>query len=190
MAITKIAAVAEFRSLILAGLDAWVKAGQIVNQVLDDETMDVDEFAKAAGVSAEIVLRFDQIGRSELNPQLLAMDSNGARKLARCTYREQTKYIEHPVELLVGDGDTLMVNLDALTRDQCSQVFAPDHVRSLSEQRAWTESRDRKIREAAIKRAAVTEHAPYTVGKGRVVFSKGCELTRKELTSILLGMEK
>jgi len=174
--------------LILRGIECWIEAGEIIANALDAEPDHIDRICEVTGLSSDIVRRFEQIGRREIYPQLLANTSDGFRKLSACPYREQKLYAENPVKLLVykdNDTATLIVRIDALTHDQVRQVFAKNHVRDLGEQRAWIESQRKKAIEKAITETSSLQEAAFIIKGKRIIFRKGCELTASELAGLL-----
>lgn len=183
----------EIGKLVYDGIDSWLRAGEMVAEVLAaDDAPTVEALADSAGLSPDIVRRFEQIGRREIYPQLLAHTSEGARKLASCSYREQKQYMNDSVPVAIvrdGDVDVLDVKVDSLTREQCRQVFASHHVRNISEQRAWIETQAQKERERRELEAAEIYETPYHVKGKRVLFRKGAELSRKELVHLLNELE-
>jgi len=174
--------------LIIKGIECWIEAGEIVAEVLNKNPNAMDEICNETGLSADIVRRFEQIGRKEIFPKLLAGAGPGYRKLAKCPYREQEQYTQNPVGLLImsdGGPDVLAVKLEALTCEQCKQVFASDHVRDTSEQRAWIESqREKEVQKAMLDRSHIQSAAFYVKNK-RVIFRAGCELNASELATLL-----
>lgn len=179
--------------LIIKGMDCWIEAGEIIANTLQEHPDSLPRICEVTGLSEDIVRRFEQIGRKEIYPQLLANTSIGYRKLVSCPYREQQLYSESPVEMLViknGKPDTLKVNVAHLTPEQARQVFASDHVRSLAEQRAWVEAERKRSVELSIRENADIQEAAFIIHKNRVTFRKGCELTAHEIAELLARMSK
>lgn len=179
--------------LILKGIECWIEAGEIIANTLSECPDSMPRICEVTGLSEDIVRRFEQIGRKEIYPKLLANTSLGYRKLASCPYREQEHYYNNPVELLVTSSkgaDKLQVEVQHLTPQQVRQVFASDHVRTLAEQRAWVESeRELSVKRALANKAEIQEAAFIIRGK-RVIFRKGCELTAHELAELLARMSQ
>ena len=179
--------------LIVKGVECWIEAGEIIAKTLQDNPGSMGRICEVTGLSEDIVRRFEQIGRKEIYPQLLANTSIGYRKLVSCPYREQQHYSENPVELLiVGNGktDTLKVNVAHLTPEQARQAFSSDHVRTVSEQRAWIEAERKRSVENAIREKAEVQEAAFVIRGGRVTFRKGCEMTAHEVAELLARMSK
>lgn len=182
----------QVADLILKGIDCWIKAGEIIASALDREPDSMDRICEVTGLSSDIVRRFEQIGRKEVYPKLLANTSVGYRKLAACTYREQKLYSENPIELIVlkpdGDTDMLSTGVQNLTPEQCKQVFAKGHIRTQSEQRAWLESERKKSFERDLKIKTTNHPLHFKVAKNTLVVYEPWQFTRQELAKILAEM--
>lgn len=169
--------------LITEGIMKWMDAGEILCSYLDSGG-DIIEASEQTGLSVDILCRFEQIGRKQIHPRLLASQSPGMRYLSKCPYSQQEAFIDTPIEVLVKGGDSLLVNVDNLTSDQCKQVFSRGHVRSLPEQTAWVKSEEIKH----IVREDEYAPVPYTVTGKKVSFKKGTVMTVKELRKLLESM--
>lgn len=175
-------------ALIKQGVEAWVKAGKLVAQAVDEDPDFIDKVcAKCPDISPEVMLRFDQIGRNRLYPKLLLSDSPGVKKLFRLPYALQERYSEKPVELLISENDstkTLHVDVRNLTADQARQVFDKSGVRSVAAQRAWLES---------MKRSSPVVDAmadvAYVISGKRIILKKDASFTARELARILSEIE-
>lgn len=185
---SKTSSIQRIVELIHQGVESWIEAGKIVAKEIDSDPDFIDKIcAEVPGISHEIVLRLDQIGRNRLYPHLLLNDSPGVRKLYRLPRDLQEKFWSEPVELLISDGDkteTLKVDVRNLSPAQARQVFNGATVRSVAAQRAWLE--DEKARNFT---AAVEVDDSYRVVGRRVVFRKNVSLTAKELARILAEIE-
>ena len=176
-------------ALIIQGIESWTEAGKLLVHELDNGAT-LDGIAKAAGLSKDILSRFEQIGRNALFPRLLASTSPGARALTGCPYSEQVRFSEEPVALLVmhdGKADTLLANIDALTPDQCKQVFGRGHIRDAAEQRAYLESKAEQGRVQKVQ--AIEDGAGYVISGKTVVFKRGVSVTKDDLIQILGRMK-
>ena len=78
---------------------------------------------------------------------------------------------------------TLIVDLDSLTTDQCKQVFANGHVRDLGEQRAYLESKFES--ERMTKVAQIEDGTGYVLKGANVIFKKGVSMNKNDLIAIL-----
>ena len=174
--------------LIMQGLECWVEAGKIIADTLDDHPESMNRICEVTGLDENIIRRFYQIGKQQLHPKILCSTAQGVMRLASCQYHEQEKYLEQPIELLVADGETLLVMADNLTREQVQQIFNRDHVRSLPEQKAWLATEEKlRIEKEQSSRAELAE-ANYTIRGHKVIFRKGVELSQQEVAGILARM--
>lgn len=178
----------EIKSLISGAIEGLLKAAAIVVEILDVEAMEVEEIADKTGVPITFVRGLEKVGRNKLRPELFFADKPGQRALARLPYEEQGKYLNQPVKLLVigsnGKPEELLTNVDVLTPEQVSQVFATNRIRDLSEQRAWVEGN--KLKKLA---EPIGADEPWRkVGK-TIVFMKPCKMTAKQLINLLSELE-
>lgn len=185
--------VTEFRNLIIEGVEAWVKAGDILVDLLDNHGLTYEQIAdKCDGITPDIIKRFEQIGRRQIYPRLLVNTSAGARKLMSMPYSQQVKYASEPLPLLIrkeNSYDEMLVKVQDLTNEQIRQVFQKDGIRDLGAQRAYLEDIERSSREVEVVDLSEWDQ-PWIVKNGRVTFRKPCAMGRKELLSILSEMER
>ena len=174
-----------FAACIVDGIESWVKAGEIVAELLAADPDAIDDICTAIpGLQRDVVYRFEAIGRKEIHPRLLLSDAPGIKKLASMPYSVQEAYIDNPISVTVacnGNADVLLVKAESLTSDQCRQVFAKNHVRDAGEQRAWIESERQKKSIASES----PEVLPYSVVGGKVTFRRNCTITKREMKQIL-----
>jgi hypothetical protein len=177
--------IAEFTRLVFAGIESWVKAGEIVARNLDADPEWADKVCvQEPSLSLETVLAFDRIGRGKLHPRLLVSNKPGAVRLRNLPLPLQKRYLEEPVPLLVksdGKVETLGVSLWNLTPSQCRQVFDKDGVRSEGAQRAWLESHAREAVPVAV--------ADFEVVGRQLVVRQPCKLSRAQIARALADME-
>jgi hypothetical protein len=178
----------ELAQMIQDGIECWIKAGQIVVNLLDEQGMTLEEIAEAAAsdvLNADVLAQFERIGRNQVLPRLLVSDFPAAKYLQCLPMSEQKRLMDGAVELMVmhgGKPDVLQVNVRHLTRQQCKQAFDQNGVRSAGAQRAWLEERARDKESSAIRTG---QHLPWSVKHGKVIFREACEMTRHELAVIL-----
>jgi hypothetical protein len=127
--------------------------------------------------------RLEALGNGSLDGRLLTASSMGAAALRRLPAPMQTKALDNGVDVLVGNGDTLRVQVDNLTPEQSRQVFASDHIRDIAAQRAWMETHAPQT-----ARPAMVEAPAWKVTGGKVQVSRPCSLTRLDLARMLAEM--
>lgn len=180
-------AVQEFGDLVVKGVEYLFKACKVYVKSIDNNPAAYQDFEDAyPEISSSAWRRFEAVGRGALHPKLLTNMTIGAKRLERCSYAEQSRYIDKPVEVLLADGDVLKVGIHGLQPSQIKQVFASDHVRTHSEQKAYLESlKSNEI----VERARRAKVIPYTIIKGKLVVGD-IIFTKADLLRILVQLEK
>jgi len=177
----------EFSKLITIGLESWVKAGELLVEMVDEnENTYANILESIPEMSYEVLSRFEQIGRKQLNPRLLLDGSTGLRKLATLPFSEQNKYYEEPMDVLIETGkgtDTLKVMARDLTPGQCKQVFKNGTLRDLGAQRSWLRSQ----KDTTIP-VTIADGNAYTVKGGKVIFHRACVLSMKDMATLMAQM--
>lgn len=128
---------------------------------------------------------YKRIGERSLLPELAENCSAGAAALRRLPVADQRRWLNEPIPVFLqheGQSDTLLVALDDLTYEQARQVFDKDHVRSLGAQRAWLESRPKRLLAPRIV------DAPYII-KGKQAVINGVSFDLKTLLQICAQMQ-
>lgn len=175
----------ELKRHITAGIESWHKAGQIVASAVDKDPRWIEKAcAEDATLPAEVLHRFEQIGRRQIVPSLLLNDSPGYKRLRRLPYAVQERFSREPVELLLSNGDTLQVDPQNLTAAQARQVFGSDRLRSLAEQRAVLE--DEKARKAVAK---INGDIPWRIVGKSLVVTGPCKISVADLGNIISRIE-
>ena len=178
--------ITQFITLFKEGVDAWIKAGEILVDLVESDPHAYDYIIQSCPqLNAGILGRFEQMGRKTLHPQLLLTASPGFAKLTRLPFSMQERYIEEPIPLIVhtDDGtDVLLVKAKDMTKEQAAQVFAPGRLRTEGEQKAWL------MQQHSNHARPVTTSKPWSIKGSRIIIN-GLEFTRKELTAILAQMD-
>jgi hypothetical protein len=171
---------AALRKAVTEGILAYLKAGELLVEILD-EGYNLQDIAEKSEMPVDVLAQLERIGRKQLCPQLLLAEYPAARRLERLPFSEQERLMNGPVEVLIlrdGTTDTLQVNVQHLTPQQVRQVFAASHVRSLAEQRQWIESQRPPAEPVKVD-------VPYVLTrKNTIIFNQACEMTAKELLRI------
>ena len=137
----------QIKDLFHQGVQAWVKAGELIVEVIDEEGNSLEEINETLEMPLDVLATLEKIGRKQVNPQLLLSDYPAARPLERLPMSEQERLMIEPVDVLLQNGtttDVLKVSVQHMTREQVKQVFARNYVRPIHEQRAWLEGQ-RKV---------------------------------------------
>lgn len=177
----------QFIDLVLQGTQCLYEAGVIAAQAIDADPDFIDKVCDLCpDMTAEFVKRMELIGRKRLHPQLAISETPGVRRLRRLPYGLQEKHVKTPLPVLVrteSGWDVLKIDVRNLTPAQSVQVMADDHIRSEAEQRAFLEDR------AAVNAVPKGHNPPYRVTGNRLVIIEPCQLSRKELATLLAEME-
>lgn len=181
--------ISEFIRLFRAGVDAWIAAGEILVELVENDPHSYDYIIeKCPQLNAGVLGRFEQMGRKTLHPQLLLTASPGFARLQKLPMSLQERYIEEPVPIVIqtADGpDVILIQAKNMTRDQAAQAFAPNRLRTQGEQRAWMVDQASK---AAKPVSTPIANKPWTIKGGKVIIA-GVEFTRRELAGILAQMD-
>jgi hypothetical protein len=179
----------SFIALFKDGVEAWIKAGEILVDLVEADPHTYDYIIqKCPTLNAGILGRFEQMGRKTLHPQLLLTASPGFAKLQKLPFSMQERYIEEPIPLVVhtDDGtDILLVQAKNMTKEQAAQVFAGDRLRTDGEQKAWL-MQQRSMNARPVNK----QEAAWTIKAGRVIFREGTSLSAGELATILAQITK
>jgi hypothetical protein len=172
----------EFKELFHQGLENIAKAAAIYVKAIDENPNNHAVFAhKCPNIPMSAWAGFEAVGRGWLDYRLLLIGGSTTKSIRKLPLSQQKLALDSGDEVLVSNGESLIVKVESLTPSQAKQVFAGDHIRSLGEQRAYVESRhspDAKDYKLA-----------YTIRKDVLHINAATTLTRKELTRILMEME-
>lgn len=179
----------QFADLVRQGVDAWIKAGEILVELVNDDPQVFDKIINEnPHLNAGVLGRFELMGRKALHPQLLLHDSPGYQKLAQMPFSVQERYLESPIPLLVETPtgtDTLQVSAKNCTPSQARQLFSANSVRTAGEQKAWL------VAQRAKKTHPKSTTVPaWSVKHGKVFFTEGAGFTAGELATIITQLTK
>lgn len=181
--------ITEFIALFQEGVNAWIKAGELLVQMVEEDPHIYDYIIEQCpNLNAGILGRFEQMGRKTLHPQLLLSASPGFSKLSKLPFSMQERYLTEPVPIIVhteNGTDVLLVEAKNMTKEQANQVFAPGRIRTEGEQKAWLMQQ----RSLAAKPAG-TNIPAWSIKGGRVVFNAGASLSAGELATIITQLTK
>lgn len=181
--------IAEFIETYQKGVDAWVKAGEILVEMVEQDP-DVFEkiVEKCPSINIGALYLFEQMGRKMLHPRLLLSDSPGYQKLATLPLSLQERYIDEPVPLVVeteNGTDILLVKAREMTAGQARQAFGNGRIRTEGEQKAWLIDRASKN-----AKPVGTNVAAWKIKAGRVEFQAGATLSAGELATIITQLTR
>lgn len=133
--------------LVAQGEKCLVEAGELLVQQLD---AGVDVFGWLAKKperrnDMKLLRMIENIGRKRLHPLLLRSSGRPWVELARkLSLADQIRLLEEKVELVIEttEGtDVLLVDADALNREQAHQILHGERINSPAEQKVWLAAR-------------------------------------------------
>ncbi len=126
--------------------------------------------------------KYEMLGKKMIHPRLL-MGGGGkiTNYLEKIPYSEQEKIFSgEKIEYLTLNGDVLKVDILTADKEIVRQVIGKDHIRSISEQKAWFEYAKSKKGSEIIE-----SRLPYEIRKDGIFFNKGTLLKKKEAIKLL-----
>jgi len=179
----------SFASLCQQGIDAWIKAGEILVELVEADPQVFDKIIEfEPRMTAGILGKFEMMGRKVLHPQLLISDSPGFEKLSQMPFSVQERFLNEPIPLVVeteSGTDVLMVSAKNMTANQARQLFGKGRIRTEGEQKAWL------VDQRAKHAKPVGSNIPaWSIRGGRVVFTEGATLSAGELATIITQLTK
>jgi hypothetical protein len=173
-----------FIQLFREGVEAWVKAGEILVTLVEEDPKAYDELIKACPtLNAGVLTRFEQMGRKQLHPQLLLGSSAGFAKLKRLPYSMQQRYLEEPIPLVIETAhgtDKLLVKARDMSPEQANQVFSGSRIRSEGEQKAYLAQKESEVPKH--KGPAITL---WSKKGGKIYFNPDVGFTPSDIAAIL-----
>lgn len=175
----------QFKSLINDGIESWIKAGEILVELVDSDQGIYDAIvARNPQFTYETLSTFEAIGRKEIYPYLLLDGSHGAKKLMEMPYSRQVELYDTTVEVVVDNGGKLVVEkikVQDLKKAQCDLVFGHKSLRKADQQIEFLKEK-RQVRSYSFM--------PYEIKGGKIYFRSDSVLTREELEKIIASMPK
>jgi hypothetical protein len=132
-----------------------------------------------SGVNRDLLRRLEKLGRGQISPRLVFAYGHEKNLLA-LPLSSQERILDDGVEVLSPGGDHRHIPVGQLSPAQCKQVFGPQGVRTLAEQRTW-------IDEQRAKTAAPIE-VDYQIHKDSVTILRPAKISRQLLVSWLAQM--
>jgi hypothetical protein len=182
----------EFKDALQCGIDGIIRASEIYVKAIDEDPSVQSQFWLDLGdvVPISAWKQFEAIGRKWVHPRLLFGGVSSKVLMAemrRAPYSVQARVFNGDrFDLLLDNGRTLRVSPLEATYSQVQQLFHGGAIRSISEQKAFLEERRAK----AVSRLAFDpEPMPYTITKGKVLFRRDTEMTKRELIRIIEEMK-
>lgn len=155
--------VRTFVDLLEQGVEAWVKAGKLLVQMLErNPNTYVIILKECPRLSISLLLTFERIGRNELHPNLVLDTSIGAKQLLSLPYPLQDKYYKETIPVVVAlDGKRQPVIQRKLyhqiNKEEARRVFAFGKLRTVEEQAAMIPAQKK-----GTGRVVPTEHSKFS----------------------------
>ena len=128
---------------------------------------------------------FEAIGRKQMHPKLMmGAGCRNAGRIKRLPYSMQERIFNgEQFDMLLEDGDKLLVDLRKIDGQEADQMFDGPDVRDLAAQKIVVEARKATRKAAEERDNAVL--LPYTITGGCVTFRRNTKLTRAEVRRLL-----
>jgi hypothetical protein len=183
------ARIQDFIAAFQAGVDAWIKAGQILVELVDEDPHVYNYIQRECpAMTPDILGKFESIGRGVIMPTLAMDTSPGSKQLQRLPLSVQERFTREPIPVIVqcddDNTDVLLINYQDLTPQQSKQVFRNGRLATEGEQRAWIE--DYKLKNAKPRKH---EEAPWKLTKNELIVGD-IHFTAKQLAGFLAQLTK
>ena len=178
----------KIRSTFIASLDGFVETGKMIADAIDADPRNLDKLKELCGdiIPETLWTKLEHIGRGWLHAKcLFPGGAKNANKIARLPYNDQKRVFDgERVEMLTVDGEVMNVKITEVEPDQADQLINRNHIRNLSEQKAYIENR--KASEAFKK----AEPLPYHISNGKVSFRRDTVLDVAQWQAIVKEIKK
>jgi len=172
----------EFKDGCSQGITGFIKAGKAYVAALDADPNNWNLFRAALpGFTESVWRQYEELGRGKMYFGTITAGQHKS-KIMKMSYTVQ-KLIAggQKYELLLPNGDVLNIDPREITLRQAKQLYANDHIRTVSEQRAWlAENPIIQIGEEK------PEPLPIICSKGHVTVTRAVKLTKKQVQEILM----
>ena len=177
----------DFVAAVQRGVTALKDAGKIAAEAQRNDSTFIDRVCDLNPLfTTQMVQRFIDIGEGRIHERLMLSESPGIRRLRGMSIAIQNTYATTQMELLInnnGNWETLKANVENLTPDQASQIFAANHVRDCAEQRAYIEDRLSKKAAPPARNSNV-----FAVERHKLIVHEPCSFTKSQLVNLVRQM--
>lgn len=178
------ASVTTFMTLLDDVANKLMELARFVADELDKDQRFVERVVEAyPKVSETFVMRLYAVGKGALVRELMFNESHGGRGLMRMPLAIQEKYVAEPIEIAVSEDDTVLVDVDSMSKPQVKLVFDTGgrRLRSLNEQRRLLVADRLKVKFAPPK---------YRITKSGDLVVNGVILTKQEVLKIAAEIQQ
>jgi len=131
----------EITEIFNAGMENILKAGEKLAKLIDTGVTK-DEIMAGTTIPERILESLERIGRHEMDYRLLIGGGPNRLQLRRLNISDQKRILDgDKLTLVLGNGDTILVNACECDKEQAKQLFSGAHIRNEGEQRAYLEAR-------------------------------------------------
>lgn len=186
--------ISELFGLMEAGRDAWIKAGKLLSEMLDENpnTFEIliERNPSLKADSLELLIR---IGRNPVVADLLLSDSYSARKLLHLPDKEIERAVSNPVPVVTQTDNgpkVVQKRHNEMTRAELDQVFVSGRIQPPDDQIRTIEEKE-KTESAKNRRYWFDGDAVYFRGPFPCVFkiSDLEEIARKAKEEAVKGLQ-
>jgi len=175
----------RFGDLFKRGIEHIHEAATVYADAVDADPDLINAFKEAfPGIPHGAWSGFEAVGRGWIDRRLLWGGGKASAALKRLPISQQSSALNSGVEILSSDGSALTVKVEDLSKAQTMQVFTGNHIRTLSEQRAWIEDRRQAKSDPPVLLL------PYEIKRGKVIVRQPTTFTKRDLVRMLLEVEK
>jgi hypothetical protein len=182
--------IAIFNRLISQGVEAWIKAGKLLVQMVDANPNAYSIIMRDnPHLTPDILITFERIGRREVYPFLLLQKNPATAKLLSYDITKQEEFYKNPVELVVGmaDGNPVVRKKLAMnmTKPEVALAFGPHGLRSVKEQESiFTSSPQHrpKTRISAGASTAAEHRSLKSIGHYKLMVNKDGQISLARVT--------
>ena len=180
--------ISKFKNVFSGGIEKIVEAATIYVHALESGELTHDDFFEAVpGIPPTAWHGLEAVGRGWLDRRLLWGGGRAASYLKKLPPSDQTNAFDNGLKMLLKGGDAILVKPELMTRKQCEQIFAENHIRSLGEQRTYIETEETS---QPIKTASeAASQLSYEIKKNRLIVREPLIFTPNEIKKILRIMQ-
>lgn len=187
-------AVRVFEEKIASGYILVVQGCRIYALLVDQSLEDAAAFrTRLPKIPAIAWKDYERIGRGRMHPEMLSYRScPGVQRLSKLPYEIQEKYSnDRKFNLLLAGGDTMLISIKDMSKEQSRQAFSDDDERDLPKQKAYLEDLKMKsLREVEIEKSNYRIYEkPWRIINKKIIEISGVRFERKDLVSMLSEME-
>lgn len=184
--VSKQSVIVRFQQAFAHGIESICEAARIYVEALDKHGFTRDDFAaKVPGIPASAWNGLEAVGRGILDRRLLWGGGRAASYLRRLPPSQQTAALDNGVSIVTAKGESLRVQVETMTKDQCELVFAPDHIRTVGEQRAMIEA-PKRLEPVALEDCE--SDGPYEIRAHKLIINRPLALTVADVKRLLRQM--